>query len=194
MDTLHFDETICGGAFLGVEYEGQALEPFKQGKLDRFCGIYALINAVQLASRGIVTSEQSTDRLFETLITMSMETHKKNKYRYRGLSGPELKRLADTLLYGLNINDYRLNLYNPWRHLLKDGERHLSKRKLIKRATKLEQSALIVHVDNELMSHWTVAQSISGTRVTLFDSDDLQSVSVKHVTPWKLIVDRSKHL
>src|SRR5512135_1300739 len=131
------------------------MRPYRQGNLDSFCGVYAVVNAYRL-----LTHCASSEAQF--VFNQSIETLAKKR------------RLKKAILSGLGRNDMMLILGGlagvtvsaPWwgKECPTLDEFWL--------ALQDASGSLILSIDG-VHDHWTAIRSITRKQITLFDSDGL---------------------
>lgn len=162
-------------------------EPFKQGQLDCLCGIYAIFNAINLASGEQTIDQYEASVILSTIMPMAIELASTPKEGFIGLSGDELELLAKVICHGFATGGPELSLQDPERLLCRPDEKHLSKTQIFRRTQSRGNCALIVQVRAKSTFHWSVFLNREGKHIDLFDSAHCDSVHMKHCKPWKMI-------
>jgi hypothetical protein len=155
------------------------LRPFQQGNLDGLCGIYALINAIRLATADhIHLSNSEWIGVFGCLLAQA-DKHTGATNLVTG--GIGARRLIALTRYAINhMADHHgieLTMSRP----LIELERP-SKRKLIAKLRRLvgrPGSAVLIGLGGHL-NHWTVVCSVGDRSLGLFDSSGLHRIRIDH--------------
>ena len=137
----------------------------RQGQLDQLCGVYAIVNAAQLAvGRNLQACERL--KLFRELILALGRTRLRTAM-LDGLTGPELiaaVRKRDWLAgSGLDLQisaPYARSAFACFDHFLD---------RLARDAADANQAAILFVVQPG-RQHWTVLKRVSGRSITLYDS------------------------
>lgn len=185
--------------------------PYKQGQLDQLCGLYAIINAINVASSTSIIDRNWAITMIASILPIATELAADETEGFIGMSSDELETIAKIILYGLVAMDHHYQLIDPTKYFRQSGEKHLTKRQILRRATKQcrfnpsshqqskshlipalsnQRCALIMQVRSPMVFHWTVLKASNGKRVELFDSTNMHKISIKHCRPWKVVVER----
>jgi hypothetical protein len=156
-----------------------APRPFQQGNLDGLCGIYALINAIRLATADhLHLSNNEWMGVFGSLLAQA-DRHTGATDLVTG--GIGTRRLIALTRYAIdhmaNHHGIELTMSRP----LIELERP-SKRKLIAKLRRLvgrPASAVLFGLGGHL-DHWTVVCSVSDRSLGLFDSSGLHRIRIDH--------------
>lgn len=141
------------------------IAPSRQGQLDQLCGVYAIVNAAQLAiGRNLKPVERL--RLFREVI-LALGPAKLRTALIDGLTGTEIitaVRTRDWLAgSGLDLRisaPYARTAFVCWDHFLD---------RLGRDAADTNQAAILFVVEPG-RQHWTVLKRISGSSIALYDS------------------------
>lgn len=161
------------------------MRAFKQGSLDRFCSIYAVLNACNFMGLKLKKSEMQDfyDDVVERLI-------EQGQFGEIALYGADNKRLelvmksADRFLsenYGLKLCFVR-PFWNQRFEIAKlcgYVSLHTS-----------ENKAVITRVRSNDFDHWSVVKGIYSTQIQFFDSDDMAKIQLNEISP---VYKEAKH-
>jgi len=183
-------ETSAGDGWDDLEdVLDEELMPFRQGHLDRFCGLYAAVNALNLASDEIVISHGEATNLFSNLLPMALDLVSERDWAFKGLKGGELEELVKAILYGQRAVHRPFKLAHPDLFRTIDNSGKTTTKGLIRSVSKRRGCALIVRIVHKSSGqHWSVAQSVKGKTVRLFDSANIDSVPLKRCKPWRVVI------
>lgn len=195
---------------LDSTFDDLGMEPFKQGQLDHLCGIYAIINAINLASNDTVIDHNWAMAILSSVLPIATELASDDAEGFIGLSSSDLSTIAKIILHGLNAAGLHYRLVSPVKYFRHAGEKHLSKQQILRRATHQETNqssedyqlaspannqplsnghALIMQLRTPMSFHWTVMKAKRGKIIDLFDSTNIGRTKVKYCRPWKVIVE-----
>lgn len=164
------------------------LRPFRQGNLDRFCGIYAILNAINFAASEPIIDHNDATAAFSALVMCATENTQTDMASFRGIKSQQLVSIARAALYGMQAAGHYFSLREPRYLFRKPGEAELTKRNIFKRAAAAKQAALIIRVQTFDCSHWSVMRRMEGNTVWLFDSARIEHQPIKHCRPWRVVV------
>lgn len=179
------DDAIKAGSINNTS--SPEFEPFKQGQLDCLCGLYAIFNAINLASGEETIDQYEASFILSTIMPMAIELASTPKDGFIGLSGDELELLAKVIFHGVAMGGPEFSLQKPQRHLCELDEKHLSKTQIFRRTKSRPNCALIVRVKAKSSFHWSVFLNRQGKHIELFDSAHCDAVHIKHCRPWRLV-------
>ena len=154
-------------------------QPFQQGNLDGLCGIYALINAIRLATADqLHLSNSEWIGVFGCLLAQA-DKHTGATNLVTG--GVGARRLIALTRYAIDHMADRYGLELTMSRPLIELERP-SKRKLIAKLRRLvgrPGSAVLIGLGGHL-NHWTVVCSVGDRSLGLFDSSGLHRIRIDH--------------
>jgi hypothetical protein len=154
------------------------LVPFQQGDLDGLCGIYALINAIRLATADDTRDfpDAAWQEVFFTLLLEADEAVSTVEAVGLGIDPQPLFRVAQAAVRHMT-DEHGLRLTVT--HALRRGEaRTLDV--ILHRLTELSQqprSAVLICLTG-FLDHWTVLRRVTGQSLTFFDSSGCARVSL----------------
>src|SRR5829696_7900145 len=157
---------------------GAALVPFQQGDLDGLCGIYALINAIRLATEDDTRDfpDAAWQELFFTLLLEADAVVGTVEAVGLGIDLQPLFRVAQAAVRHM-ADEHGLRLTVT--HAIRRGEpRTLDA--ILRRLAELTQqprSAVLICLTGHL-DHWTVLRRVTGQSLTLFDSSGCARISL----------------
>ena len=147
----------------------RSLTPMRQGSLDGLCGLYAVINAIQLAT---FPDRRLTRRDMVGLFEVGIDTLRPSKtlaaVLLHGMHEPLWRKVAAAVVGAANdVTGVRLELVQ------------------VPLTAKTNAFTLVRHIRYHVgrgrpallcvtgrINHWTVVSRVSRTRLTLFDSSD----------------------
>lgn len=149
-------------------------KPYKQGYLDSLCGIYSVVNATKYISN---LSEDDCFELFHASLGVINKTKDMMDLMVDGILGKDISKLFNSLIcdqYGIvkkkpfhknkapSLDEY----WTAIEHFLNNKNRR----------------AVILTVDGEDWSHWTVAGSATSRQLHLLDSDGMKNINRSYCT------------
>ena len=151
--------------------------PFQQGHLDGLCGLYALINAIRLATSDHLdlTNDQWTG-IFACLLTEADAHTGATNLVMGGIGTRRLIALARyAVKHMANHHGIRLEMSRPLINLAKPSQRKLvaELRRLVGRPA----SAILIGIGGSL-DHWSVVRSVGDHYLGLFDSSSCQRIQI----------------
>lgn len=147
------------------------MRPARQGDFDCFCGIYSLINALDVA--GFSPPRSAVHQRIFVALTEALPNRKLRVAIDRGLKGKDLVRASRIAFPNFrNRIGGRVSISRPLRHSTVEStdavfralEAHMG-----------ENSAVIIHLSTPAYRHWTVVKTIEPTSIVLRDSWTLRS-------------------
>ena len=136
-------------------------KPFKQGRLDAFCGPYALINAIHILC-GPLTRQQASDSLYECL--HRLERHSKTLDRL--LHGTGIRELQAVLPQLVEKYDVRYQrIYQTQKNI---GVKQLWM--CLKAWLESMEGVLLIRLQTHEYDHWSIVTKITDQQMILFDS------------------------
>ena len=153
-----------------------SLLPYHQGHLDGLCGIYAIINAVRLATADrLALSHDHWTGMFTCLVGEAEKTLNLTGLVATGLGTRQVMKLARyaaelVTAYGIGLTVNRPLLRSPVLPIdgLIEQLRHL---------LEYPGSAVLIGIGGKL-DHWSVLSSVSGHYLNLFDSGGFQRIRI----------------
>ena len=147
------------------------IKPYKQGTIDYFCGVYAIINAFRWAAKDFKTiSDQEGCLFYQYLISYLLKKGSFEEVLHHGTSCKLLSKIikrADK--YTRTTFSLSLNVETPFVHTKKDIPAALSE---IGSFLKKADTAWIIRLNNQKIGdHWSVGTEITEKKeIRLFDS------------------------
>jgi hypothetical protein len=170
----------------------RSASPRRQGQLDSLCGIYAIVNAFAHAARDRPLRYFPTKRLFMHLEEAATWQRGDTSFIGDGLTHAELKHLCKKAVRFHRKHGYEFQLMSP-KSLLPDRpyprnpEDAHSRCAWFARAASLPASAVILDINTDWISHWSVLSSATGDRLALYDSNGMKTVAADACEPFLVI-------
>lgn len=157
----------------------RTLRPLQQGNLDSLCGLYAVINAVQLS---LYTHHRLTRaellQLFDAGLNVLRRSRGLQSVILTGMPSPLWHKVSAAVLTRASaITGYRFELVAV--PLTDEDTTFMLLRQL--RWNLERQRPVLICIAGRL-DHWTVVRRVSRTRLTLFDSSQHAWLSVRLIT------------
>ena len=154
-------------------------QPFQQGNLDGLCGIYALINAIRLATADqLHLSNNEWMGVFGCLLA-KVDQHTGATDLMTG--GIGTRRLIALTRYAIdhmaNHHGIELTMSRPLIDLQRPSRRRLVAE--LRRLIGQPGSAVLIGLGG-LLNHWTVVCSVGHRSLGLFDSSGLHPIRIDH--------------
>lgn len=163
------------------------IKPFRQGNLDAFCGIYTLINAVNVAAKAPIIDHGTARVMFRELSAIAMNLRTDSEQPFSGLTGNHLRLLAEAMSSGLAEVDIDVQLLKP-RHAFPQFDIPTARKSdWFRAALCAPNTALILRINTKLVSHWSVLGSYHGAKIGLFDSAGIHECANKSSTIWGVV-------
>jgi hypothetical protein len=154
------------------------LEPFTQGSLSRLCGLYSILNAVQLGLYPRRLAPAQRKRLFIAAVAHLGRKGLLGKVLGVGMEEDVWLELAGAV--SSQVED-RFGVRFGLRKVL-TGDAGSSRRKALKSiASAIEQRRPVVVYLGGALDHYTVICGHTGERLRLFDSDGLKWLAIDGV-------------
>lgn len=145
--------------------------PYKQGYLDAFCGIYAIVNSAKLVNRNIRGEEAI--KLFGKCMRHLEKYRSLGRVSTAGIDDGDLWNiLKERLLVNYSIKVERPfyrsrkistdDYFNELRNYFEEGKKR----------------SAIISLESEDFDHWTVIRAITPKRIMLFDSYFIKTVHI----------------
>lgn len=166
--------------------------PRRQGNLDALCGIYAIINAFAHAARDQPLHYFPTKRLFMLLIAKATDRRGDTSFIGDGLTHAELKHLCKRAARFHRKHGYEFELMSP-KDLLPDRPYPRNPEDVAGRcvwfanAVAQPAHAVVLDINTDWISHWSVLTSARDERLTLYDSNGMRTVAVAACEPFLVI-------
>lgn len=142
-------------------------KPYQQGQLDGLCGVYALVNAVQLLC-GPLNVRQS-QQLFEQLLSALEKRGSLLHYCTRGITLTELSYLLKQVIGP----QYPIIRRKPFHRRPKPPPSHYFR--ALDQFLAQPHTAALVGMAGAI-SHWTLLHQVTDSRLLTFDSLGMQYV------------------
>lgn len=153
--------------------------PYEQGYLDGLCGVYSVINATRLLVKNL--SEKECMNLFKKCLTHVEQKKRLSKVITGGISKDDLW----SILKHVVMPEYHITCQKPFR-----GVNDISVGAFFGEIQSFfeedKERVVIVGFDCRNWDHWTVIQSISAKRLTLFDSSMMKTINIAHCSLKKM--------
>lgn len=152
--------------------EVDVMRPARQGDFDGFCGIYSLINALEVA--GFSTPRSAVHQRIFVALTDALPNRKLRVAIDRGLKGKDLVRASRVAFpdFEKRIGG-EVSISRPFRHSSVESSDAVFRALGALMGT---NSAVIIHLSTPAYRHWTVVQAIEPTSIVLRDSWTLRSL------------------
>lgn len=152
------------------------IKPYRQGELDRFCGIYALINAV--CSTGFKLTQSQAQAVMDDIVE-NLASDDLTALMLNGAEHKELMKLARRLNKVLHdVYDKQIEVMRPYRHKTPDFETVLFDMEHERSC----DSGVIVRFFSNALDHYSVFDRIDAERIKLIDSAHIASLPLKEVS------------
>ncbi len=166
--------------------------PRRQGHLDALCGIYAIINAFVYAAREQPLRYFPTKRLFMHLMAKATDRRSDTSFIGDGLTHAELKHLCKKAVrfHGKHGNDFELlppKDLLPNRPYPRNSEDVRGRCAWFAQAASRPARAVILDINTDWISHWSVLMGATGDRLTLYDSNGMRSIAIAACEPFLVI-------
>ncbi|PND27610.1 hypothetical protein [Sinorhizobium sp. M4_45] len=156
-----------------------SLTPYRQGRLDSLCGIYALINAFSHARRHDPLRYFPTKRLFMTLVARMAKIRGDTSFCGDGIDYHEFRKLAKAACRFHREDGHQFELLPPKvlldRPYPKKAGDETARREWFRAASELPSAAVILDINTPWISHWSVLVGVKEDRLLLFDSNGMRS-------------------
>lgn len=165
-----------------VKSQNGKFRPFRQGTLDAFCGLYAIVNAMlRLAPDWFCENEDEVNLLFQTMLKRATEICGVSTICLNGLDGHDLLVVAKTAVRFMKRREINFGILTP------DSTK--AERKFQRSIETYDQqsSSIIIHIEDKDRNHWSVLKTVGRKKATLFDSDGLNSIALSKCEPWMVI-------
>jgi len=164
--------------------EKTVLKPFLQGHLDRYCGVYCVVNIVHYL-RGPLSKKHSNQLFYETMKLLNGKLCVVERIN----SGTYLRELGELL--GQTLVIYRIHHRRPFLrnkdvsldHYWFTLEKFISTRK-----------GIVLIGINGLHNHWTLVKEVTSTSLLLFDSDGIKRLSRRQCCITRERLSHRRHL
>ena len=163
------------------------IKPFRQGNLDAFCGIYTLINAMNVAAKAPVIDHGTARVMFRELSAIAMDLRTDSEQPFSGLTGDHLRLLAHAMSSGLAEVDIDVQLLKPQHAFPQLDIATARKSDWFRAAIEAPNTAVILRINTKLVSHWSVFRSYHGAKIGLFDSAAINECANRSCTIWRVI-------
>lgn len=149
----------------------------RQGTFDGLCGVYSIINALDLAGLKGRRSDLHTDLFVQ--LTHGLGAAALLSAMHDGLEARDLIRAAKPAFAWLAAEyGVELTIAQPHQHShFTTGRQFVG---WVREQLRVADTAVILHVDMPGRAHWTVARAISGRRVLLRDSGGMTELPALH--------------
>jgi hypothetical protein len=168
----------------------QPPRPFRQGSLDAYCGFYAIANAMLKIRPEVFDKQESPSGLLRAMMRTAARICPPAELVHEGMDGIELDCVAKAAIRYMHRIGYDFYLVRPSRLGL--GPHGRDPAKWLSDAAAFTSIAVILHLDDGDQGHWSVLSCTKGTRVTLFDSDEMKSAKIAQCQP-HLAIARAPH-
>ncbi len=181
-----------GGAIDVERIGNRPTRPRRQGNLDALCGIYAIINAFTHAARDEPLRYFPTKRLFMHLIAKATDRRGDTSFIGDGLTHSELKHLCKKAVRFHGKHGCEFKLMAP-KSLLSDrpyprnSEEVHGRSAWFAEASEQAASAVILDINNQWVSHWSVLTGTADQRLALYDSNGMKTAASSDAEPFLVI-------
>jgi hypothetical protein len=147
------------------------MQPFRQGRFDELCSVYAIINALHLTVGDAPHYDGAWPELYSLLITQLDCEADLASFVLNGVPAQTVGRLLDLAVSSLN-DEFGLELSVEWPI---DRHERLSAREVLKRlatsSRRRRHSAVLLWIKQDRhIKHWTVLVKANARSFTLLDS------------------------
>lgn len=146
------------------------MRPAKQGQFDGLCGIYAIVNAIEMT--GLTGPRSELHRKLFTRMALDLPTDKLRSAIEYGLEANDLMRVARrSFRWMRHKHEIDLRIMRPYPDTVFDScDFYLE---VLRLWTEEPRTAVIVSVAMPGISHWTVVRRVRQTSMTVRDSGRL---------------------
>jgi hypothetical protein len=160
----------------------RALRPYRQGTLDSYCGLYAIINAMlRLKPQAFIDDDDGACDLFYAMMKAAVRICTPEELCGEGMDSIELEYVAKAGIRHMRRKGHAFKLMRPEKMRFGSATGDLGE--WLRSAQGIPSLAVILYVEERQYSHWSVLKGMSASRVALFDSDSMSSVSLKRCEP-----------
>ncbi|MGV8058592.1 MAG: hypothetical protein AB2L12_11290 [Smithellaceae bacterium] len=153
------------------------LQPYEQGHLDYYCGIYSIANALKLIDRKMNCEESI--KLFIKILCYLEKTGKLGSVAKRGILPGELNLILKQVV----SNNYCITVTRPFYRKRKPSIDQLFNQvtEFLEEGSKRALIAAIRSEENGL-EHWSVIRWVTKKEIHFFDSDSMKKLQRKKCT------------
>lgn len=152
------------------------LKPFKQGELDRFCGIYALINAVR--STGFKLTQSQAQAVMDDIVE-NLASDDLTALMLNGAEHKELMKLARRFNRSLDtLFDKQVELIRPYKNKSPDFETVLCDMEYERSCN----NGVIVRIFSNAFDHYSVFDRVDDQRIRFIDSAHIASLPLSDLS------------
>ncbi|MBB1249148.1 hypothetical protein [Rhizobium sp. G21] len=159
----------------------RSARPFRQGSLDAYCGFYSIANAMLKIKPEAFDDAEGTLRLVRTMMRTAARICAPEELVHEGMDGVELDYVAKAAIRHMRRIGHNFRLVRPSRLGL--GPLSRDPAKWFADAAAVTSIAVILHIDKNVQSHWSVLSCTKGNRLVLFDSDQMKSAKIVQCQP-----------
>ena len=148
----------------------------QQGELDALCGIYALINALEVT--GVTGPRSAMHKQLFRRLTLGLPADRLQAAMFDGLDSEDLLEAGSKAFRWLGRNHrIRVGLERPWHDTdFADVGAYLD---ALRASASQSDAAVIVNVHLPGYSHWSVVRRFDGKRALLRDSGPLRQLELE---------------
>lgn len=164
----------------------RTLRPFRQGSLDAYCGFYAILNSMyRLTPETFRDDEDFSRDLILSMMKAATRVTSGGELLREGMDGIELEYVARAAIRFMARRGMAFKLQPVSRHSLSAYRDRRTE--WLEGFLRHPSRSLIVYVNGEDGSHWSVLDRIKGKRAVLFDSDGMSSALLPKCEPQMVI-------
>lgn len=147
----------------------------KQGELDALCGIYALINALEVA--GVTGPRLPMHKQLFRRLTLGLPAERLQAAMFDGLDSEDLLETGKRAFRWLGRrHKIRVSLERPWHD--EDFPTVDAFLASVRETARSPTAAVILNVHLPGLSHWSVVRRFDGRRALLRDSGNLRQLEL----------------
>lgn len=162
------------------------LRPFRQGSLDCYCGFYAIANAMlRLKPHAFTQDQDGPQDLLRAMMKAAACICAPEELIREGMDGIEIDYVARAAIRHMRRKKHRFKLTQPSRLRLREPRKDVGA--WFTAAAVLPSVSVILYIEQQDGSHWSVLKDVRGSRALLFDSDTMASVDLKRCEPWLVL-------
>lgn len=152
------------------------MRALRQGELDALCGVYALINAIEIA--GVTGPRSELHRRLFRRLTVGLPCDRLQSAMHLGLDAEDLLTTGERAFKWLR-RSYGLTLSLSQPLSTEDSDDLATFIEAVKGWTERSDMAVIVNVHLPGLSHWTVVKRIRNKTMEVRDSGRLKTLSLE---------------
>lgn len=161
------------------------LRPFRQGSLDCYCGFYAIANAMlRLKPYAFTQDQDGPQDLLRAMMKAAACICSPEELIREGMDGIEIDYVARAAIRHMRRKKHGFKLMQPGQLRLGEPRKDVG---AWFTAAALPSVSVILYIEQQDGSHWSVLKAVRGNRALLFDSDTMASADLKRCEPWLVL-------